>query len=77
VDLSWLYFAMIFPLLFGTILRAGYRAPSWSPEGSYLVFQAQTPDGSTYLFTVLIPTNEFRRLTNSVSYEGEPVWMTK
>lgn len=52
-------------------------APSWSPEGSYLVFQSQTPDGSTYLFTVLIPTNEFRRLTNSVSYEGEPVWMTK
>jgi vacuolar-type H+-ATPase subunit I/STV1 len=24
VDLSWLYFAMIFPLLFGMILRDGY-----------------------------------------------------
>jgi len=25
VDLSWLYFAMIFPLLSGMILRNGYR----------------------------------------------------
>lgn len=52
-------------------------APFWSPDGFRLVFQAKAADGNMDLFSVLIPTNEFTRLTNSAAYDGEPVWVTK
>lgn len=47
--------------------------PFWSPEGARLVFQAQV-DGNMELFTVLVPTNEFTRLTSIAAYDGEPIW---
>ena len=44
MDLSWLYFAMIFPLLFGMILRAGYQ---WTKRHSFVsgVNFSDTDDG--------------------------------
>jgi tol-pal system beta propeller repeat protein TolB len=52
-------------------------APSWSPEGLRLAFQAQALDGSMELFTVLTLTNEFTRLTTTAAYDGEPIWSAK
>jgi Tol biopolymer transport system component len=49
-------------------------APFWSPEGARLVLQTQVDGNNMELYTVLIPTNEFTRLTTTPAYEGEPVW---
>ena len=46
----------------------------WSPEGARLVFQAQT-GGEMELYVATVPTNEFIRLTSTVAYEGEPIWV--
>lgn len=47
--------------------------PVWSPEGTRLAFQAQS-EGDMELYEVLIPTNEFTRLTYVPAYDGEPIW---
>ncbi|MDP1547708.1 MAG: hypothetical protein Q8L87_16995 [Anaerolineales bacterium] len=51
--------------------------PAWSPDGLRLVFQAQETNGDMELFMVTAPTNEFTRLTTTVSYDGEPLWSDK
>jgi TolB protein len=52
-------------------------APFWAPDGLRLVVQAKAADGNMDLFSVLIPANEFTRLTKTAAYDGEPVWVTK
>lgn len=47
--------------------------PVWSPEGARVVFQAQA-DGNMDLFTALVSTREFTRLTAINGYDGEPAW---
>jgi hypothetical protein len=42
VELSWLYFAMIFPLLIGMILRAGYPGSVIFSHGK-LLFDPLSP----------------------------------
>ncbi len=46
----------------------------WSPEGARLAFQAQA-DGDMELYVAVVGTNEFTRLTSTVAYDGEPIWM--
>jgi TolB protein len=50
--------------------------PAWSPEGLRLAFQAQS-DGNMELYTVLIPTKEFLRITSVPAFDGEPIWSPK
>jgi Tol biopolymer transport system component len=47
--------------------------PVWSPEGARLVFQGQV-DGDMELYSLLIPTKEFSRLTAVSGFDGKPTW---
>lgn len=47
--------------------------PAWSPDGMRLVFQAFS-GGDMEIFHVVIPTNEFTRVTAVSGYDGEPIW---
>jgi TolB protein len=48
-------------------------APIWSPEGLRLVFQGQV-DGDMELYSLLIPTQEFSRITSVSGFDGKPTW---
>lgn len=48
-------------------------APAWSPDGTRLVFQAFS-GGDMEIYHVIIPTNEFTRITTINGYDGEPIW---
>jgi len=47
--------------------------PVWSPEGARLVFQGQV-DGDMELYSLLIPTKEFSRITVAAGFDGKPTW---
>ncbi len=50
--------------------------PIWSPEGLRLVFQGQI-DGDMELYSLLIPTKEFSRITTFSGFDGKPIWTQK
>jgi TolB protein len=47
--------------------------PVWSPDGAYVVFQANA-HGDMEIFILTVDTGAFLRLTTSTGYDGEPVW---
>jgi Tol biopolymer transport system component len=52
-------------------------APSWSPDGVHLVFQAQAASEGMDLFIATLPNMQFTRLTTLGTYDGEPLWFTQ
>lgn len=50
--------------------------PAWSPDGLRLVFQAFF-EGDMELYHVLVPTNEFTRVTTAPGFDGEPFWAAR
>jgi Tol biopolymer transport system component len=50
--------------------------PAWSPDGIRLAFQAQV-DGNMEIYTVLIATSEFTRITFHPAHDGSPVWTAR
>lgn len=50
--------------------------PAWSPDGLRLVFQVQS-GGDNEIYSALILTNEFTRITSVPGYDGEPLWIAR
>lgn len=50
--------------------------PAWSPDGSRLVFQAES-GGDMELYHAHILTNEFVRVTSILGYDGKPLWASQ
>ncbi|MBI2330903.1 MAG: PD40 domain-containing protein [Chloroflexi bacterium] len=50
--------------------------PAWSPDELRLVFQAQS-GGDMEIYSALIQSNEFTRITSIPGYDGEPVWVNR
>ena len=47
--------------------------PSWSPDGNYVVFQANQ-DGNMDLFLLAVSTRELTPLTHAPGFDGGPIW---
>lgn len=51
--------------------------PQWSPDSAKLVFACQGENENTDIWIVDRDASNLRRLTNTPTYEGEPVWQPK
>jgi TolB protein len=47
--------------------------PSWSPDGAYVVMQANT-GGNMELFLLVVSTGDILPLTTTAGYDGAPMW---
>lgn len=52
----------------------GQGWPSWSPDGTKIVFESRGNSNSRDIFTMYSDGSQATNITNSPSYEGAPVW---
>ncbi len=52
----------------------GFEAPTWSPDGSTLVYESGAGPADSDLYSFGMSTGTFRRLTHNAGLDADPAW---
>jgi Tol biopolymer transport system component len=79
-NLTRIVYKTVYDVYTDTWIKAGNDHPSWSPDGSMIVYESfgDEDSGTTVpnanIYVVNSDGTGIRRLTNDLSYEGQPSW---